>query len=200
MQATSTRPLGSWGGAGTASTTVGSGEVSICFGCEWDYWRRNEDICFSASKYFIFQELQRLDEVSTEGFEAADKEALLLSELAAVVQVQTGPIERISAFASLKEHLVSFHYETCLCTCPLNCKSLFRHSGCLLLLITKLAQAREALEAKREEEQARLEVRTSHWEGKTLNSQHFSKNQEEEKKMPAGEGKQAGGKRGCKTQ
>ena len=64
-------------------------------------WRRNEpakqeDICFSVSKYFIFQELQRLDEVSTEGFEAADKEALLLSELAAVVQVQTGPIERIS--------------------------------------------------------------------------------------------------------
>ena len=55
--------------------------------------------------------------MSTEGFEAADKEALLLSELAAVVQVQTGPIERISAFSSLKEQLVSFHYETCLCTC-----------------------------------------------------------------------------------
>ena len=134
--------------------------------------------------------------MSTEGFEAADKEALLLSELAAVVQVQTGPIERISAFASLKEHLVSFHYETCLCTCPLNCKSLFRHSGCLLLLITKLAQAREALEAKREEEQARLEVRRKNFEFSTFSK----KNQEEEKKMPAGEGKQAGGKRGCKTQ
>ena len=134
--------------------------------------------------------------MSTEGFEAADKEALLLSELAAVVQVQTGPIERISAFSSLKEHLVSFHYETCLCTCPLNCKSLFRHSGCLLLLITKLAQAREALEAKREEEQARLEVRRKKFEFSTFSK----KNQEEEKKIPAGEGQQAGGKRGCKTQ
>ena len=81
-------------------------------------------------------------------------------------------------------------------TCPLNCKSLFRHSGCLLLLITKLAQAREALEAKREEEQARLEVRRKNFEFSTFSK----KNQEEEKKMPAGEGKQAGGKRGCKTQ
>ena len=138
------------------------------------------------SKYFIFQELQRLDEVSTEGFEAADKEALLLSELAAVVQVQTGPIERISAFASLKEHLVSFHYETCLCTCnymSIKDKSLFRHSGCLLLLITKLAQAREALEAKREEEQARLEVRWKNFEFSTFS------------KKSGGREKNAGGRR-----
>ena len=112
--------------------------------------------------------------MSTEGFEAADKEALFLSELAAVVQVQTGPIERISAFSSLKEHLVSFHYETCLCTCNYMSIKLKKSFSALRLSFTidhKTCPGARGLRGKTRGGAGK----TGGEEEKILNSQHFPK-------------------------
>ena len=151
------------------------------------------------------KELSQLDGVPPDGVGyEAEKEALLLAELAAVVQVSICSIVpillilwRISTptlLSSCQWPFGVFHpHSLSLQSTPVVCKPLASFSPSF----KKLVQAREALETKREEEQGRLEVRIQ-----MLNFQLVikHKNQEEEKQRSGERVFRAGEKRGCKTQ